>query len=164
LVCAWLPLVFCFATDGRTNFLQERAEVGASPSSGFLLYDGQTDEFSSGKSRGRNLSFLWFFTLRRTNERVFFRKEQRSKPLVPLVFCFVLGTKQNIGFVTTGLQAWADCVRSSQVRTSLAKSSHARLLTNQLHKFGEKRKKTLVILTNFAHCWEKFAKFLTSEN
>ncbi len=58
-----LPLVSCFTTDKRTSFLQERAEVETSPSSGFLLCDGRTKEFSLGKSRGRSLSFLWFFAL-----------------------------------------------------------------------------------------------------
>jgi hypothetical protein len=56
--------------DGRTGFLQERAEVGASPSFGFLLCAWVPS--SSGF-----LLCAW----------------------LPLVFRFAVGTKQNIGFV-----------------------------------------------------------------
>ncbi len=60
-------------TDGRTGFLQERAEVGASLSSGFLLCAWVPN---------RTLGLFWFFALRLgTKQNIGF----------VLVFCFALG-------------------------------------------------------------------------
>ncbi len=60
-------------TDGRTGFLQERAEVGAFPSSGFLLCAWVPN---------KTLGLFWFFALRLgTKQNIGF----------VLVFCFALG-------------------------------------------------------------------------
>ncbi len=62
--------------------------------SGCIFYDRTgPDSRTNGQT-----DFLWQIrpgqTDERTDEQVFFRKEQRSEPLLPLVFCFALGYQE----------------------------------------------------------------------
>jgi hypothetical protein len=75
-VCPWVIACFDYIFYGRTG-----AVYNWPPANIFYVRtssDGCTDGWTD----------------KQTNELIFFKKEQRSEPLLPLVFCFALGYQE----------------------------------------------------------------------
>jgi hypothetical protein len=120
-----LSILLAFSTAEPAQFITDHqlAFFMAEPTWTDGQTDEQTNEFSSRKSRGWSLSFLWFFALRLAT------KQKR-----------VLGFKF-LGFLEDGFevkekkrQARVDCVRPSRAHTRHIKINISHILNPNLTK------------------------------